>query len=799
MKKVVFVIACTIWAISCMAQTIIIAPKYTQARGFSERLAAVKQDGKWGFINVKGEMVIPAIYAEVRDFHEGKAAVKTEKGWGYIDSKNKMVISDKFFDARDFSEGLASVKPTIDTEAFNRDGYEGEDWGHYNELASWQYIKEDGTLAFKGSFRDVSTFHDGVACVYHDTSWEFINKKGNTVLKTKYDNNYPVHYSNGLIPNIGGELGDEWGYCDLSGNWVIMPQYRTVTEFCDGIAVVEEFGGKMKVIDNTGKELYSGVDETLVLFKGGYILDGHSLYHLGSSFEIYTTTNISSTYWPGFWPVTGIVTIPSAPPASYGASVSVEGPMNIQSIKIARQLKAISYEQPGEGLWVTCFDNGYSGFSALNIQDYIRQQVLLQMSEWQKKDEFESMSEWQQRTSEEQKHKIMAIIASQLINQLQDKEAWKLSNYDADHETFALNTYVGQYVIKVPRTQAKSFKNEWDNTRKEVEFGYKDGLFVESMAFYPPNGNSFRQVIDNSLVYDGRDVSIDMSGNSLVINMPENKIDEGRGKVKGNVSPSKKSDVDIDIPTTKTINSNTFAIIIGNEQYEEVAHVDYALNDARIFADYCKKTLGLPEQNIKLYENASYGKMIGAVHDMQKIANAYKGNVSFIFYYAGHGIPDVATNESYLLPVDANGMNMEVCYPLTRLYQEFGELQAKNVIVFLDACFSGTQRGNDMIVAVRNIVVRVKPNNPSGKTIVFSAASEKQTAFPYSEKGHGLFTYYLLKRLRETAGECTLKELGTYICEEVEKQSVVTNGKEQTPVVLTSPELGNEWQKLRLK
>ena len=62
-----------------------------------------------------------------------------------------------------------------------------------------------------------------------------------------------------------------------------------------------------------------------------------------------------------------------------------------------------------------------------------------------------------------------------------------------------------------------------------------------------------------------------------------------------------------------------------------------------------------------------------------------------------------------------------------------------------------------------------------------------------------MFTYYLLKKLRDTKGDCTLGELGTYICDEVAKQAVVTNGKEQTPVILTSDGVQDDWRNMKLR
>ncbi len=259
------------------------------------------------------------------------------------------------------------------------------------------------------------------------------------------------------------------------------------------------------------------------------------------------------------------------------------------------------------------------------------------------------------------------------------------------------------------------------------------------------------------------------------------------------------ADVDQQIPMTTGENRNVFAVVIGNEKYTQVAQVPHADNDAKIFAAYCEKTLGLPKQNIKLYENATYGTMIEAVSNIQKIANAYKGDIKVIFYYAGHGIPDEASKEAYLLPVDANGMRMEVCYPLSRLYSELAKMNTKNVTVFLDACFSGAQRGDGMLMAARGVAIKPKSNALTGNLVVFSAATGQQTAYPYKEKGHGMFTYYLLKKLSATRGECTLGELGSYVCDEVAKQAIVFNGKEQTPVVQTAPKMQNTWRNLKLK
>ena len=155
------------------------------------------------------------------------------------------------------------------------------------------------------------------------------------------------------------------------------------------------------------------------------------------------------------------------------------------------------------------------------------------------------------------------------------------------------------------------------------------------------------------------------------------------------LAPVIKTDdaIDKNIPVNPTTNKNTFVVIIGNEDYQRVSKVNYALNDAGTFANYCQKTLGIPQQNIRSYRNATYGTMLSALDDIKGIATAYHGNLDIIFYYAGHGIPSETDKSAYLLPVDADGIRTEVCLSTKTLYQTLSELNAKNVVVFMDACW----------------------------------------------------------------------------------------------------------------
>jgi uncharacterized caspase-like protein len=258
------------------------------------------------------------------------------------------------------------------------------------------------------------------------------------------------------------------------------------------------------------------------------------------------------------------------------------------------------------------------------------------------------------------------------------------------------------------------------------------------------------------------------------------------------------SDVDENIPTAHRENNNTFAVIIANENYQSVASVPFALNDGNIFREYCLKTLGIPEKQVKYVPNATGNQVKAQVRWLQEICNAFE-NAQIIFYYAGHGIPDESSRTAYLLPVDGLGTDVSTGYKLDNLYAALGNIPAKNVTVFMDACFSGSNRDDNMLVAARGIAIKAKSGMPQGKMVVFSAAQGDETAYPNNDEKHGMFTYFLLKKLQDTKGDVTLLDLGKFITDNVSKESILINDKSQTPCVTASSLLGTDWHEWKLK
>ena len=258
--------------------------------------------------------------------------------------------------------------------------------------------------------------------------------------------------------------------------------------------------------------------------------------------------------------------------------------------------------------------------------------------------------------------------------------------------------------------------------------------------------------------------------------------------------------VDTDIPVNNRVNSNTFAIIIANENYGQgVSKVDYARNDGEVFKEYCHKTLGLPDKNVRFVPDATYAQLFGELNWLEELCEKYKGEASVIFYYAGHGIPD-EDKSSYLLPVDGNTRLLKrTCLSLNELYATLGNLPAQKVTVLMDACFSGAKRDGDMLKSGRLGVIKAKEGAVKGNTIVLSAAKGDEIAYKYDDAKHGLFTYFLLKKLKESKGSVTMGELSQYIQDQVGRYSIVEVGKSQTPNVQASDALKGTWESLHLE
>lgn len=202
---------------------------------FCEGLALIEKDGKYGFIDTSGEVVIPFEYDDAQSFSEGLAFVQKNYKSGYIDKTCKVVIPLTYdYGNGSFSEGLAAVR---------KDTSPGITLGH-------GYIDKSNNLIIPHKWYYANDFSHGLAAVAigdcTNNTWGFIDKKGNIAIPIKYE--FASDFSDGLA---AVKQNGKYGYIDVTGNVVIPFEYDAGWSFSGGLAAVRS-GDKFGYIDKSG-------------------------------------------------------------------------------------------------------------------------------------------------------------------------------------------------------------------------------------------------------------------------------------------------------------------------------------------------------------------------------------------------------------------------------------------------------------------------------------------------------------------------------------------------------------------
>jgi len=252
------------------------------------------------------------------------------------------------------------------------------------------------------------------------------------------------------------------------------------------------------------------------------------------------------------------------------------------------------------------------------------------------------------------------------------------------------------------------------------------------------------------------------------------------------------SDVD-ELPAVKSKpNKNAYAVIIGIEQYrQKLPTADFATHDARIVAEYLLKVMGYPAENVVILLNDKASKSDFDKYLGRWLSNNVEADSSVFIYFSGHGAPNPNTGDAYLVPYDGDPSFIDdTGYSLQRLYEQLGRLPAKEIIVALDSCFSGTGGRSVLAKGSRPLVMNLQSSFViPGNVTVMAAASSKQISSTYEEKSHGLFTYFILKGIKDgdfvkQNGTISVGDLFTYIKPEVERIARKRYNNAQTPQLI---------------
>ena len=288
----------------------------SSVRGFHNGLAMVKMNGKYGFMNLEGKLVVPCTYDYAFDFVDGVAIVEKNGKCGVIDTTGKLVSNCQWSRYPfEISEGLIQVNNGSSNGFIDANGKQVIPcaWGSCSSFSEGLayvtnkstlkgvYIDKNGKTVLTGNWSGGSKFSEGLAAVKNDKGkWGFIDKKGNLVIPYKWDsadgfyggiarvgiNKNPQQpwgeKKYGFISTTGEVIvpcgtydmawyfqdeytavkqNGKWGFIDTTGKLIIPCKYNTADYVYDGFAVVSK-NGKYGLVDITGKLVVDCVWDT---------------------------------------------------------------------------------------------------------------------------------------------------------------------------------------------------------------------------------------------------------------------------------------------------------------------------------------------------------------------------------------------------------------------------------------------------------------------------------------------------------------------------------------------------------
>lgn len=253
----------------------IILPYYVETNTVLQEDNENTRETKYGYITVSNilnntlQWELPCIYEDAKRFYEGYAPVKINGKWGIIDQKGEIVIDFIYDFMSEVTNNLAIAgtygesSHKIDTfhlYNFNRDIVFDYDYDYYmgisdnmvlfkNEDNQAVYIREyGGPIIIEEPYVATSHFHNQIALIMVNNTYQFIDILGNNIYQEIYDDAYD--FSNGVAAI---KKDGSWGFINEFGVFLIEPIYDKVSSFSNDFAFASE-SNQSFIIDKEGNK-----------------------------------------------------------------------------------------------------------------------------------------------------------------------------------------------------------------------------------------------------------------------------------------------------------------------------------------------------------------------------------------------------------------------------------------------------------------------------------------------------------------------------------------------------------------
>ena len=349
---------------------------------------------------------------------------------------------------------------------------------------------------------------------------------------------------------------------------------------------------------------------------------------------------------------------------------------------------------------------------------------------------------------------------------------FKKRSYDAETGTMYVTmkankaNYSKKISLKVSPQFAKSFSEHIKDVKVNPVFEFTNNLITLKSINANYNNNTYLAVLDKknfkseniTVVIKETKVKFDSTKQiKLSLQNPNLKdtyqvealVYKDGEKIKG-------QNFDDDIPSllskikSTKVDNKKWLFTIGIENYNETDNIKYSKRSAELFKKVAKKALGIKERNCYTLIN---GKATGTAikNKLRLLLSEVKKGDTVYFYYNGHGIPDPSKDgEPYILPSDGipDFIISEKEFSLKNIYKQLSDSKASKVVAFVDSCFSGATDGVSIIKGVAGS--RLAPKKvifDKSKMVVLTAGQKKQYSNMYQEKGHRMFSYFVMRSL----------------------------------------------------
>ena len=244
------------------------------------------------------------------------------------------------------------------------------------------------------------------------------------------------------------------------------------------------------------------------------------------------------------------------------------------------------------------------------------------------------------------------------------------------------------------------------------------------------------------------------------------------------------------------VSNNKVALIFGIENYSDSPKAQFANLDAKYFYDYARKAFGINKQNIKILvdQDATFIETNKVITKWLR-SKIVEGKSELIIFFAGHGLASPNGKELFLLSHDSDPDLLDItALSRSKLFESIMSFNPSSVTMFLDTCYSGVSRDEEMLLASARpirVVADEQEGTPNNFSI-FSASKLDQISSGLSQAKHGIFSYYLMKGLEGKADlnndkQITNGELLAYMDKNVSKKAA-EQGRDQNPSFTGDPD-----------